>query len=123
MSDSKAPRAPSGLSAAGKALWRSVTAGYTWRQDELKLLEQASRTADIVARLEAEVAAAPSLTVVNGAGTPITLPAVVELRLQRSLLSGLLGRLRWPDGSEVAGEWDGITASQRARQAARARWG
>ncbi len=121
MADTKPLRAPLGLGRAGKALWRRLQRGYLWREDELKVLEEAARTADLVARLEAEVAVAP-LTTTNAAGTPITHPAVVELRLQRSLLAQLLSRIRLPEAQAEVSEWDNLSASERARKAARARW-
>ena len=61
------PRAPAGLGAAGRRLWRDVTAEFDPRGDELRILEEACREVDLIVRAEAELAAAPSLLV---AGQP-----------------------------------------------------
>lgn len=115
-----AQRAPAGLGAKGKALWRTVTAGLRLRADELEILAAACRTADQIADLEAAI----DKTLVAGSrGQLVVHPAIPELRQQRQLLASLLGRLDLPeDRSGIGSEWDGLTSSQRARKAARARW-
>jgi hypothetical protein len=116
-------RAPAGLGKAGRRLWRSVSDGLVLRADELAVLEAAARTADQVATLEAAVAASPPM-IPGSRGQSILHPAIAELRLQRQLLSSLLGRLDVPEEEAgFASAWDGLSSSQRARRAARARWG
>lgn len=112
---------PAGLGEAGKALWSSVTAGLTFRPDELAVLASACGVADQVAELEATLAASAPM-VAGSKGQEVLHPAIPELRLQRQLLATLLARLDMPEEAGEAGEWDGLTASQRARRAARARW-
>src|SRR5919201_6739739 len=115
-------RAPTGLGAAGKRLWKSVTEGLTFRPDELATLESACRTADLVAELDAVIAKAPTM-IVGSMGQRVVHPAIQEARLQRQLLASLLSRLDLPEADGLGGsEWDGLTAKQRARRAARARW-
>lgn len=115
---------PHGLDAAGIALWRAITSwtiddqAVEFRPDELALLTMACRTADQVARLEAEVTDEP-LTVAGSRDQPTVNPLVVELRLQRGALASLLARIDVPD---TASEWETLTPSQRGRRAARARW-
>jgi hypothetical protein len=125
MTDPKPPKAPANLGAAGRTLWRSLTtverAGVRieYRPDELVTLTAAARTADTIADLEQIMTTTP-LVVDGSRGQPIVHPAVVELRLQRAALTTLLRRLDLPDESSG---WDDLTASQRARKAAHARWG
>lgn len=121
-----ARRKPAGLGAAGGALWRSVV-GYStdgatveFRPDEVAILVTACRTADTVAAIERALVGEP-LTVEGSAGQQVLNPLVSEVRFQRAALAQLLGRLRLPDAAADGG-WDGLTASQRARKAARSRW-
>ena len=63
MNESKPLRAPAGLSAAGRALWRQIAAdwadnGVVPDAREHRLLADACREADVLALLEAEIAAA-----------------------------------------------------------------
>jgi hypothetical protein len=113
--------APDGLKAPGKALWREVTAGLTLRSDELAILAAAARTADQIAGLEK--AATGSKPLIRGSrGQDVLNPLVPELRQQRALLAQLLSRLDIPEDRD-GGEWDNLTASQRARKAAGHRYG
>ena len=90
-------RAPHGLSAAGKKLWVAVTAEYELAAHELLLLEQASRTADLIAELQRRIDA-------DGAVLPTgkNHPAVAEIRQQRITLARLLVALQVPAGDEDA---------------------
>ena len=123
--DNVAPPAPADLGPAGKALW---TAHTTWsyadvvvelRPDELATLALAARTADTVDELEAAMEGEPP-SVEGSRGQLIVHPLLVEIRMQRQALAALLARVNLPDGLD--GGWEGLTASQRARKAARARW-
>jgi hypothetical protein len=116
-----AQRAPKGLGDAGRRMWRSLTtgAGLTYRADELVTLEGACRTADLIAELDEVIAREP--TMLDGSmGQKVVHPAVQEVRLQRQLLASLLSRLDLPEEGDEIGtsEWDGLSASQRARKAA-----
>lgn len=120
-----AARAPSGLRPAGHRLWRAHTADadVSFRPDELAILELAARTADEIAGLERALADAPR-TVAGSKGQDAVHPLIPELRLQRQLLASLLARLRIPEPDGGApGEWDNLSASDRGRRAAAARWG
>lgn len=115
--------APEGLGHAGTALWESITTmqfdgdRLVLRPDELVVLATAARTADMVARLESEVGDGP-LMIEGSKGQDVVHPAVVELRFQRAAVASLLRQLAIPEEDS----WDNLTASQRARKAARARW-
>ena len=114
------PTLPTGLSAAGRALWRSIVGdladGMELDARELALLEAACRQADSVAALERAVKRDGA--VIRGASGQRRLNgAVTEARQGRVALARLLGEL------DLAGEQVPQTASsQRARRAADSRW-
>lgn len=89
------PRMPSGLGPSGKKLWRAVVSEYDLSAHHLILLKEASLVCDEIARLQAFVTSAAgneSLHVQREARA-----AVVELRLQRLLLSRLLTAMHFPE--------------------------
>ncbi len=112
--------APGGLGVAGKRLWKEVSAGYTLREDELCVLEDACREVDLVARLQAEVDAGP-LLVPGSRGQDIPHPLLMEVRQHRLLLARLLRQLQLPDDPAVAGRKTS-ERSTSARKAALQRW-
>lgn len=121
------PRAPSGLGKAGKRLWKAITGidGLELRPDEIEVLEQACALRDQIERLQQAADTGP-VEVTGSRGQVVIAPAIQELRHSRAELARLLRQLAIPDPEDEGdeeGEWDGLTASQRARKAARARWG
>lgn len=111
------PRAPSGLGKSGRALWRSIVADYSVRPDELRVLEDACRQADLVDALDAELRGQPSM--VHGSrGQPVTSPLLREVRLHRIALAALLRQLHVED---LTGS-DKRRRHSSAREAARTRW-
>lgn len=119
--DRDSQRPPAGLGKAGRALWRDVAHGLQLRSDERAILATAARTADQIAALEATVAVSEPM-IPGSKGQEVLHPAIPELRLQRQLLATLLARIDVPESEGIGGAWDGLSAAQRARQAARARW-
>ncbi|MBB4935661.1 hypothetical protein F4561_006570 [Lipingzhangella halophila] len=115
-----APEMPANLAAAGTALWESIVPDYTLRPDEVRILHDACREADIVQRLEDALDGA-DLMVAGSQGQLVASPLVSELRQHRSVLSGLLKALKLPDSSSGAKQKTAHT-SEQARAAARARW-
>lgn len=109
--DRQAP--PDGLQAAGKRLWSDVTGTYDIDVHEQLLLGEACHVADRLARLAAEVTAAP-VTITNVRGDLVAHPALVESRLQAVALSRMLASLRLPSGEE-----DGKLVRPQRRGAAR----
>lgn len=110
-----AQRAPTGLGVAGKRLWKSLTDGITYRPDELATLEQAAKTADQVAALEAALLRKPA-TVPGSKGQDAVNPLIPELRLQRAALVTYLRALNIPE--EYGDE---LTQRQMSRLGGRAR--
>lgn len=97
-----APAAPQGLRTAGKRLWRSVVNEFDLTEQELTLLRQAARSADLCDRLQ-EVVDGEGVMVTAPDGGPKAHPALVELRQQRVTLARLLVALRVPIGEDEAG--------------------
>lgn len=105
-------RAPAGLGKRGKALWAAVTAEFSLDVREQAQLEDASRTADLIDRLQAKIDADGVMTDAYGGRVH---PAATEIRQQRLALARLLVALRVP-----AGEEDGIVVVGGGRSQRRA---
>ena len=119
MTKSTSTRAPSGLGPRGRRLWRQVLRDFEPNLSEIELLTEAARTVDRCEVLETALRDQP-LTTAGSRGQVVSHPLLAELRAERQLLSRLLGQLAIPEPE--AGDWDGLTASQRSRRAARIRW-
>lgn len=95
------PKAPSGLGASGRALWRAVLDDYELGAHELALLKSACATADAIDRLQT---ALDNDGVMSESSQGIRVhPALPELRQQRLTFARLLTALRVPTGEEAAG--------------------
>lgn len=110
-------RMPTQMAAAGKKLWRSVAGTYSLRADELRVLEDACREADLVDTLE-KAARGAQLLLTGSQGQPVINPLISELRQHRATLNTLLKALKLPDEADTA-----EARSTAARNAANARWG
>ena len=120
--DAPIPRIPAGLGRRGKALWNSVIVDFVLAEGECALLLEACRTLDDIEALQQAVAGAP-LSSTGSRGQDVVHPLRAELRSQRLLLAKLIGQLDVPMPREGGGsKWDGLSASSRARKAARVRW-
>lgn len=119
---SASERRPAGLRARGRRLWDFVTGIADLDEHERALLVEAARVLDDVERLERELSGEPS-TVLGASGQLVVHPLRADLRAQRTLLARLLSQLDVPSEPDGSGsEWDGLSASARARRAARRRW-
>ncbi len=104
-----------------------MVADYDLRVDELRLLEDACRTADVIDALNAALEGQP-LMVAGTAGQPRPHPLMVEIRQQRVVLAGMLKQLRLPDDTGhvhihgVPIDQEANARSVKAREAANARW-
>lgn len=111
------PRMPANLARSGKALWRQTIYAYDLRADELRVLEDACREADLVDRLEHSLGDAP--TFIEGArGQEVINPLFGEIRQHRGMVAGLLAKLKLSDETDEAKQ----TREEKARDAAKARW-
>ena len=88
------PKAPAGLGASGRRLWRSVVTDFDLDEHELVLMRQACRTADLCDRLEKQLDR-DELMASTSQGLRVH-PAASELRQQRIALARLLVALRVP---------------------------
>lgn len=119
--------APRGLGNAGKKLWRSVIGEFDLRGDELRILEDACRSADLIDRLENAMSDAP-LIVRGSMGQPVANSLLTEIRQHRATLANLLRGLKLPN-EEPADDQVSVfritpmTRSEAGRKAARVRWG
>lgn len=113
---------PKGLGEHARRTWRSITKRYELRADELRMLEDACRTIDIIDRMQARLDDPNTALVVKGStGQSVANPLVQEIRQQRAVLKGLFAALKLSEVDEApaaAGE-----RSASARDAATARWG
>ncbi|MCK6095490.1 terminase [Micrococcus sp. EYE_162] len=89
-----APRAPRGLKAGGKRLWRAVADEFELAEHELSVLLQAARTVDALDELE-RIVNAEGVTHESPQGVRAH-PALVEARQQRVTLAKLVASLRIP---------------------------
>lgn len=111
---------PTRLGAAGKQLWQQIVLGYDLRPDEVRVLVDACREADMIDKLEAAQRDQP-LMVRGSQGQLVASPLVSELRQHRTVLAALLKGLKLPDTDAQAGQRAALESDQ-ARAAARARW-
>lgn len=116
-----APKAPSKLGPAGKALWSSIVPTYDLRPDEYRILADACREADLIERLH-EALATADLVTRGSMGQEVASPFVSEIRQHRTVLANLLKTLKIPDTPAGAAR-KRAQVSESARVAARARWG
>ncbi len=97
-------RAPSGLAAKGRKLWKDVTSTHTLAAPELVLLEEACRIADRLDKLDAllsgEVEHWVDLRAIKGCEEAVEIhidSALSEARQQANVLKQLIASLRLPD--------------------------
>lgn len=112
-----AERAPRGLRAGGKRLWRKVADKYELNADEHELLIEACRTVDELDSIN-EAIADGTPTVAGPRGNSVANPLYAEARAHRAVLNRLLRALGLPDEDGQPESWTTI----RAREAAQARW-
>lgn len=115
MTDSRSAPAPKGLKPGGRRCWKDITTGYKLRPDELILLENACRTVDRIAELDAALEGQP-LMIEGSKGQDREHPLLSEVRMQRTTLRQMLAQLKLPD--DPAG---GVEMNQH-RKAAQTRW-
>lgn len=121
-------RAPRGLGAAGKRLFRELTDGTVYDPHEREIVRKACVTADELARIEAGLAEQP-LMVAGSTGALRANPLLAEQRQYVALLAALIRQLAPPaEQGEDAPLADRsarprMSRTESGRAAARARWG
>lgn len=118
--ENDAPLIPHRLGTAGTALWVSIIPAYDLRPDEIRILTDACREADIIERLEDDLVDSP-LMVKGSMGQLTASPLISEVRQHRMALTAMLAKLKIPDTPAGAARKRAVT-SQNAVAAARARW-
>ena len=106
MPDLKPVRAPNGLGAPGKALWKAYTGTYQLDPQELVALTEAARASDELAVLESELKSeidAGRVQVTGSMGQPTPNRLFSEVRSHRLLIAQLLKSIQLPsaDGSSA----------------------
>lgn len=122
-SASAKPRQPSGLGAAGKALWRDLVGRYEFDPAELAVVVAACRQSDDIALLEAQIRKSGA-SAVGSTGQVRLAQAIPEVRQGRLALAHLLRQLALPVEGAVEGEQGApaTAAQRRAQKAAQTRW-
>jgi hypothetical protein len=113
------PKAPPGLKARGRQVWRELHAVYDFEDapEKRMIAEEACRTQDVMTRLPAVVDVAEDLRVRGAQGQPVAMPEVSELRQYRALFVSLIKSLTLPGDDDV------LTRSQLGKLGAKGRWG
>ena len=112
-------KAPADLGTSGRQLWDDMHAqmtasGAEFDEKDLTLLTMACRQMDDVAAMQATLQA-DGVIVTGSTGQPVLNRVVTELRNARESVARLLKQIDWPDERQ--------SASDKARHAARSRWG
>lgn len=115
MPESRSIPAPKGLSVGGKRCWKQVTSAYDLRPDERILLENACRTVDRIAELDAAMVGQPLISK-GSMGQEREHPLLSEARQQRTLLRQLFAQLKLPDADAGHGKMN------QHREAGMSRW-
>lgn len=112
------PKAPDSLSTAGKALWNEVVAKYDLRADELRTLEDACATTDMLATLEQEWRDAGRPFMSKGSmGQEVEHPLIGSIDKMRKSRQAFIRQLKLPDDAPT-----GAVTTNPARAAAESRW-
>jgi hypothetical protein len=115
------PKPPRNLGDRGRELWDSVIPTYQLKADEIQILIDACREADLIERLHDALVNGDLISSgYNGQDVPA--PTLSEIRQHRALLNTLLKALKLPESAASAARKKAET-SEKARLAVRARWG
>ncbi|HEX9227481.1 MAG TPA: hypothetical protein VF885_12635 [Arthrobacter sp.] len=122
----KRPPAPKDLKAPGIALWKSIAHHYPMRPDELKILRDACKAADMQSVLEEDIASTP-LKTTGSMGQEVINGAIPEWRQYSNILCQLLMKLKLQsdnsDEEEMPRSRQSAARKTSATVAARERWG
>lgn len=113
-------KAPTHLGAQGRKLWHGIAGKYDLRPDEIRILSDVCREADLIERLEVLLRSS-DLMVRGSQGQLVASPLVSELRQHRATLTTMLRALSLPD-TESGAQRRAQETSEQARKAIKARW-
>jgi hypothetical protein len=124
------PKAPKGLKTAGRRFWREIHSVYEFPfgPEMHMLVEEAARTADVVAQLQDIVDNADTLRTHGSRGQDVAIPELGELRAYRAQFAALIKQLDLPpppdddDDEPDDGRRRPMTRSEVGRRGAEARW-
>lgn len=111
------PEMPTDLGPAGVQFWRECRDAYSFRVDELVLLERACHIIDDLAELDLEKQALTSRTTRGSQGQLVTHPVIDQITKAHADLRATIKALNFPDEEAAR------SRSTQARKAAKARWG
>lgn len=121
------PKAPKGLKTAGRRFWREIHSTYEFPDapEVVLLVEDAARTADVVARLQEIVDNADTLRTRGSRGQDVAIPELDALRAYRAQFAALVKQLDLPpaDDDDDVERTAPMTRSEAGRKAAATRWG
>lgn len=127
--ESPIPKAPKGLKTAGRRFWREIHAAYEFPfgPDMHMLVEEAARTADVVARLQDIVDNASTLRTSGSRGQDVAIPELDALRAYRAQFAALIKQLDLPPPPDDDDDTDDaargpMSRSEAGRRGAVARW-
>jgi hypothetical protein len=124
------PTTPSGLGTAGRKLWTEIVGIYDLRADELRALEDACASTDMLATLEKEWIAAGRPFMSKGSmGQQVEHPLIGSIDKLRKSRQAFLRQLKLPDDpagdvpeAGAPAQAAGDDRAVKARAAAQARW-
>jgi hypothetical protein len=121
-------RAPKGLGAEGRRVWKAVVAdagaqGLALDSRELLWLENAANLADRISELEAKLSGS-SFVVTGHANQDVAHPLIAEIRMHRALLATTLARIRvdLPESESQSLGGSAVSATISGRKGANVKW-
>ena len=96
-------KAPPGLLAGGRKLWREVAKDHQLRPDQYRILFEACCEADLIDRLQADLKDTPTTTR-GSMGQEVAHPILSELRQHRGTLNTLIRGLALEDTDTSAAD-------------------
>jgi hypothetical protein len=114
---SSPPRAPAGLGAQGRRLWRDVLGAYLLTPGEREVLVALCHAVDQLHRLNVEAASAP-LLVKGSRGQQVPNPLLAEVRAHDKTVETLQRALCLPAPGAKTGAW----RNPHTKSAVDARW-
>src|SRR5271166_4671252 len=101
MVDYKPPAAPPDLREPGREAWSKLTHAFEFHAGEIVVLEQLCRTVDLIAAMDAELAA-NGIMIKGSRGQLVMSPLINQRAVQATLLDRLTLSLALPvDGEQV----------------------